>query len=427
MAHCITPNFKHQNAREQTEDAEQTNERERVDHQLEALLKLNANAMKFFQNFIHTRHPTTVCWLLEILLLLTHKFKPQGNKLDKRLKAEYTQLFDSLLRSAAAILSDSFGIRYTEAYGINQICFSPTVHEMLKRYEFTKLKQRELIEHEEAMPAGNNAARPVNYSHMGQAGRSQFGQASTASQRARERNVNPNLTFPRSQLDAFDEIPLQKGSMFAEMPVVRDPREIYACGDMTDFMRELNRYLHVEDDIPDEAKQKDIFKALVTVTLRQNLTQLSAKIHPAADEKDGRVQSESIIVQALMKVLDSQIRGVEKAYKPEVQVYAEFLTDLLACLANESATLDKQFKGEVTQLFYQDSFFLMSERTLRKWQIIMRHYLNRNPELFEELLKQFRAAEGLFVSTKREVAQKSLTFKRLAFLVYSSNIDSFDE
>ena len=57
----------------------------------------------------------------------------------------------------------------------------------------------------------------------------------------------------------------------------------------------------------------------------------------------------------------------------------------------------------------------------------MRHYLNRNPELFEELLKQFRAAEGLFVSTKREVAQKSLTFKRLAFLVYSSNIDGFDE
>ena len=41
-----------------------------------------------------SRHPNTVCWLLEILLLLTHKFKPQGNKLDKRLKAEYTALLD---------------------------------------------------------------------------------------------------------------------------------------------------------------------------------------------------------------------------------------------------------------------------------------------------------------------------------------------
>lgn len=177
--------------------------------------------MKFFQNFIHTRHPTTICWLLEILLLLTHKFKPQGNKLDKRLKAEYTQLLDALLRSAGAILSDSFGIRYTEAYGINQICFSPTVYEMLKRYEFTKLKQRELVDNEEAIAAGNNAGRPLSYRGLGESASSrQFGQASTASHRPRERNVNVNLTFPRSQVDGLEEIPLQKESMFTEMPVV---------------------------------------------------------------------------------------------------------------------------------------------------------------------------------------------------------------
>ena len=89
---------------------------------------------------------------------------------------------------------------------------------------------------------------------------------------------------------------------------------------MSEFMKELNHYLHVEDETPDEHKQRDIFKAFVTVTLRQNLTALSSKIHVGADEKDGRVQSESIIVQALVKVLDAQIRGVEKGYKPEVQV-----------------------------------------------------------------------------------------------------------
>ena len=94
LAHCITPNFAHQNAREQKEAAEQSSGGERVDHALESLLKLNGNAMKFFGNFIHTRHPTTICWLLEILLLLTHKFKPQGNKLQKSLKQEYSQLLD---------------------------------------------------------------------------------------------------------------------------------------------------------------------------------------------------------------------------------------------------------------------------------------------------------------------------------------------
>ena len=56
----------------------------------------------------------------------------------------------------------------------------------------------------------------------------------------------------------------------------------------------------------------------------------------------------------------------------------------------------------------------------------MRHYLARNVELFEELLLKFNRVEGLFVSKKWEVAQKSLTFKRLAFLVYSGNIDSFE-
>ena len=80
--------------------------------------------------------------MLEILLLLTHKFKPQGNKLDKRLKAEYTQLLDQLLKSASLILSDSLGIRYTSAYGIKDVSYSPTVYEMLKRYEWNKLKQR---------------------------------------------------------------------------------------------------------------------------------------------------------------------------------------------------------------------------------------------------------------------------------------------
>ena len=42
--------------------------------------------------------------------------------------------------------------------------------------------------------------------------------------------------------------------MFAEMPVVRDPAEIYECGDMTDFMKELNGFLHADDVVPDEHK-----------------------------------------------------------------------------------------------------------------------------------------------------------------------------
>jgi len=63
----------------------------------------------------------------------------------------------------------------------------------------------------------------------------------------RERNINANLTFPRSQLDAIDDIPLQKQSMFEKMDVVQDITQIHACGDMSDFMYKVNDFLHSED------------------------------------------------------------------------------------------------------------------------------------------------------------------------------------
>jgi hypothetical protein len=39
--------------------------------------KLYENTMKFFKQFIYTRNPTTVTWLLEILYILSAKFKPE--------------------------------------------------------------------------------------------------------------------------------------------------------------------------------------------------------------------------------------------------------------------------------------------------------------------------------------------------------------
>lgn len=78
-------------------------------------------------------------------------------------------------------------------------------------------------------------------------------------------------------------------------------------------------------------------------------------------------------------------------------------------------------------MFNSDNFFLLSERTLRKWQQIMRNFMSVNNEVFDELLQKFNKVEGLFVSKKWEIQQKSLTFKRLAFLVYSSQSNSFEE
>ena len=60
--------------------------------------------MKFFKCFIYSRSPVTVNWLLEILYVLATKFKPEDTKLDKRVKAEYLDVLDTLLRSATMII-----------------------------------------------------------------------------------------------------------------------------------------------------------------------------------------------------------------------------------------------------------------------------------------------------------------------------------
>ena len=103
------------------------------------LKQLFEESRKFFENFIWTRFPTTVCWLLEILLLLSEKYLKHV-KLDKRQRLEFCSILDRLLEKAADICSDKFGIRYTKHYGIDKICYSPTVYEMVKRFEHSRIK-----------------------------------------------------------------------------------------------------------------------------------------------------------------------------------------------------------------------------------------------------------------------------------------------
>ena len=38
---------------------------------------------KFFKSFMYSKSPNTVLWLLEIMFILTNKFKPLEAKLEK--------------------------------------------------------------------------------------------------------------------------------------------------------------------------------------------------------------------------------------------------------------------------------------------------------------------------------------------------------
>jgi hypothetical protein len=46
-----------------------------------SIIKLYNNAKKFFATFMTSKHPNTICWLLEILYLIVDKFKAEETTL----------------------------------------------------------------------------------------------------------------------------------------------------------------------------------------------------------------------------------------------------------------------------------------------------------------------------------------------------------
>lgn len=90
------------------------------------------------------------------MFILFNKFKPDDTKIDKKLKFEFQELIDNLLRSSAEILTDQFNVKYKDDYGFEGVSLNPTVYEMLKRYEFVKQKDN-LGDSRLAFQSENNA------------------------------------------------------------------------------------------------------------------------------------------------------------------------------------------------------------------------------------------------------------------------------
>jgi len=171
------------------------------------LRQLYEESRRFFENFIWSRFPTTICWLLEILLLLSEKFLKQS-KMDKKQRLEFCGILDRLLEKAGEIVSDKFGIRYTKHYGIDKISYSPTIYEMVKRFEFSRCK---LLPEED---------------------------------RLKEQTINENLTFQKFELDSMNAIPCMRGSMFEGKDFVQYNVESPGQHDTNKFMIALNSFIH---------------------------------------------------------------------------------------------------------------------------------------------------------------------------------------
>ena len=130
----ISPNFKLNPKQNAVEPAA-------IEAQTQQYIALYKNMQRFIRSLSFSKHPNTIMWLLEIMHLVANKFKLDDSKLDKRMKNEFHEQLEALLRSSTEILTDSFNINFVDSYhGLSAISFSPTVYEMLKRYEWVRLK-----------------------------------------------------------------------------------------------------------------------------------------------------------------------------------------------------------------------------------------------------------------------------------------------
>ena len=89
-----------------------------LDNKIEEKTKQNNLFLKELKNYVNvfknSRNPFTICWLVELLHLVSDKFNLRDDRLDKKLKLEYHELLNSMLSNQALIISDNFKISFTQ-------------------------------------------------------------------------------------------------------------------------------------------------------------------------------------------------------------------------------------------------------------------------------------------------------------------------
>jgi hypothetical protein len=81
--------------------------------------QLKKHTAQFIRNFSESKHPTTILWLLEVMLVVSTKFRLDDSKLELKSKSEFQALLNSLLTSSAAIITDQFKVTYNSDYGFD--------------------------------------------------------------------------------------------------------------------------------------------------------------------------------------------------------------------------------------------------------------------------------------------------------------------
>ena len=88
--------------------------------------------------------------------------------------------------------------------------------------------------------------------------------------------------------------------------------------------------------------------------------------------------------------------------------------------------LVKTYRKQISEIFFSDFFFDSSSRALNKWSIIINLYMNyEKNDLIDDIINKWNTSAGMFTSKLYETKQKCTAIKRVAFLLYSSEVDKY--
>ena len=86
----------------------------RTDEKVKEYGKVYKSMLSYFSTFKLSRNPFTICWLLEMLNIVGHKYRVDDSKLEQKTRREYHDLLNNMLTNCASIVSDTFNIEFHE-------------------------------------------------------------------------------------------------------------------------------------------------------------------------------------------------------------------------------------------------------------------------------------------------------------------------
>ena len=119
------------------------------------------------------------------------------------------------------------------------------------------------------------------------------------------------------------------------------------------------------------------------------------------------------------------IKNVKK--EKEKGEIVEAVTELFAELMDKAHNyIVKNYRKEISDMFFDDRFFKTSARSLNNWSTIINLYMNHEKnELIEDIFYKWNISAGMFTSKQFETSQKCIAIKRVAFLLFASEPDRY--